>query len=754
MYTREVINKLLFFVKLYNFLISGWIVLVLFILFFPEKIQSFDFPDHLNIPVTDLLVTKTNTAAVIYIMNDWENCDPATLKRGDGSALDCWSHLKNESPLPANRQLHALGSMGSHIAFEWDKLHIGPDQYNWSALDAYLQVASTMSTKDFEGNYLPFKPVIVTFSEYLQVDANPHDGQKDMIAYIPEFVKQKIPQDQLEFKIANCDVQDMVPYHHEIFQQYYREFIEAAIDHLKKSPYSYVVQGYLLSGGVSHETTPVKSLDNCDYRGFYKSRYNEGYRNFIKESIKWTAQALQKGGSNHLTGFLQSAAAPPSDRYQYFEVAYPLNIGFKMNSVAPSNANGISARPQSIGLYDALAMTELTWPKGFEPVYPIRSPSGERCSARYCFSDARYQGVYWDLLTMLGYKADQIDMQKESFIWRLQMMIKFGLGWLPQLLDQSIGKSANQTRTAWIAFADRFNDEDSFPNPRPEPPLEVGSGDYYKAEFTERGDRDFYLYRLGEFDDSTLIRQQAGVISSEQNNYALSQNSCFRSSSDLPNQANLMLTGQYLRNSGLLSSDQFAHPFSATALSTDGENSQTQISLVLEKNASLIKNSSVVIVVEYLDAGSDQFAVDYVNSNGDLQKKVVKKSNSKQWKTARLEIPRGEISWNGDLEGGADLRLDCMCDQSRQGDDIFHMVRIEANSRPSDQSASNQLDFCSNNTCRINPDFNNDNLINLKDISLLLTQVHSSTLDLRFDLNCDQLINLQDLHLLFSKLKW
>lgn len=135
---------------------------------------------------------------------------------------------------------------------------------------------------------------------------------------------------------------------------------------------------------------------------------------------------------------------------------------------------------------------------------------------------------------------------------------------------------------AWIAFAERLNDEDSFPNPRPEPPLEVGEGDYYRAEFTERGDRDFYLYRLGETEDTTLIRQQAGVIPADQNSYALLQNNCFCSGFDLARQTNKIVTGQELRSSGLLHADHYAHPFSATALSTDGAADRTQISLALD----------------------------------------------------------------------------------------------------------------------------------------------------------------------------
>lgn len=724
---------------------------LLFFLVFPA--EAYQLPPSVTLPSSDMVVSKNNIIAVPYIMNDWENCNPRTLKRGTDGTTDCWSHLTSQTPLPPNRPEFAVGAFGSHVAFSWNELHLGPNQYDWRKLDDYLRIAVSQQIRDSQGNQVPFKPVAIAFSEYLQTDSNPHDGKKDFISYIPDFIQAELPADQLTINLLNCDVQDMVPYHNPIFQARYKEFIEAALDHIRQSPHGYVVQAYVMSGGLSHETTPTKNLSDCQYGTYYRERYTSGYIQFIKDSLVWTNQALRQSGRLDVPAFLQSAAGRPEERLEYFRTAHPFQIGFKMNSLAPSNANGINARPFAVGLYDALAMTELTWPKGFEPVFPVTGPTSERCASKYCYSNAKYQGLYWNYLTSLGYKADLVDFQKEYFIWLREMVEQFNLGWFHGLLQKSIGKTANQSTVAWNAFAERFNTEDSFPNPRPAPPLEVGVGDYYKAEFTERGDRDFYLYRLGEIEDSTLIRQQAGIFSQGQGNYALLQNSCYRSQTQLSGQATRILSGEELRSSGKLASSQFAHPFSAAALTTEGASGKTQVSLVLEDQVQSIKTNSTNITVEYLDAGTDQFALEFVNSQGQVVREVVTKTNTKLWKSHTITKSPSQITWQHRLPGGADLRLDCMCN-SAAGDDIFSMVRIESQGPPLRVAPSNSLSFCNiqgGGGCTASPDFNGDGVVNLLDLSAVLSNLGAQGQS-RYDVTCDSQVDLRDITLVIGRL--
>ena len=719
------------------------------------RVNAYELPSSVVLPNSDIVVSKNNIIAVPYIMNDWENCNPETLKRANSSGEDCWSQLINVTRLPANRPPFAAGSFGSHVAFEWGNLNSAPGVYDWTVVDQYLQQASTMRVKDARGNILPFKPVIIAFSEYLQNGSNPHDGVKDLTSYLPGYVKAALPQGELISHLSGCDVQDMVPYHNPIFQRYYEQFITDALAHLKQSPYNYVVQAYLMSGGVSHETTPSKNLGDCDYGQSYRDEHQEAWRQFINESLLWTDQVLRNGTPQQvLPAFLQAAAAWPEERYQFFRTAYPLGIGFKMNSMGPSNGNGINARPSAIGLYDALVMTELTWPKGLEPAYPFKTPTAENCSSRFCDQNARYQGTYWMDLTALNYQPDLFDRMKEHFLWTREFVAQFNMSWFYGLMENSFGKTANQSRVAWVAFADRLNDTDSYPIPRPSPSVQMGTGDYYKAEFTERGDRDFYLYRLGEIEDSTLIRRQAGVIPATQNNYALGQNSCYRTQAQLPNQTTKILTGQELRSSGKLANDQFAHPFSATALTTEGASGKTQISLVLEDQVQSIKTNSATVTVEYLDAGTDQFALEYSNPQGQVQREVITKTNTNRWKSYQMTQSPNQITWEHRLPGGADLRLDCLC-SSAVDDDIFSMVRIESQGPPVRVAPNNTLSFCRDggSGCTATADVNLDGIVNLFDLTAVIAHFGDSGPS-AFDTNCDTVVDLLDFTSVISRMQF
>ncbi|HNS65717.1 MAG TPA: hypothetical protein PKJ26_04440, partial [Candidatus Woesebacteria bacterium] len=193
--------------KLFINFFVGLFALYALLLLSTEKASAYQIPPSVILPNSDTVVSKNNIIAVPYIMNDWENCNPETLKRGTDNATDCWSHVSNVTPLPANRPPYAAGSFGSHVAFGWDELNSAPGVYDWSSVDNYLQKAASMRVQDAQGNILPFKPVIITFSEYLQSDGNPHDGKKDLISYLPDYVRQALPQSELVSNLSGCDVQ-------------------------------------------------------------------------------------------------------------------------------------------------------------------------------------------------------------------------------------------------------------------------------------------------------------------------------------------------------------------------------------------------------------------------------------------------------------------------------------------------------------------------------------------------------------------
>jgi len=705
---------------------------------------------------SEVTATKFNIVGVPYVMSDYENCNPQTLKTTAGQ--DCWQNWSIS--LPANRSDYYFGSFGSHYGILWNDTHLGPNQYDWSQLDAYLASAAQMPLRLADGTTLDYKPVIIVASDFLQTGSNPHDGQKDFVSYAPEFVRQSIGSANFELSLAGCDTQDQPPYHLQSFQNYYRQWIMAFGEHIRQSPHAYVIQAVLLGGGLSDEAHPTKSLGDCQYRNLYSSQHQAGYDQFYLSLQDWMKQALTPaGGSRPIKPILaQLAAASPTERVMYARAAWGKGIGVKMNSLAPSNANSIKTTLyENAGgrgaLHDYPAMTNiLSQPRAFEPVYFGSGPTDERCSSQYCFSDARYQYTYWNYLNALSLNSDFVDFQKEFFNRMQQMKTQFSMDWLSGLLEQSFGKAPNQTNTVWVAFADKFNDYDSYPNPRPPIPELPGSGNYLPAEFTERGDRDFYMYRLGSYEDSSLIRAQGGMLLNNQENYALRTNGCFRNDTELPNQAKKILTGQELRSSGLLNSTHFAHPFSTTALKTEGASGRKYVSLVVEPAAIRIMESQVQVSVWYLDAGLDTFSLEYKNYQGTTRKLTHQKNNTKLWKEASWTVAASDISFSKSLAGGADLRIDCDC-SSDAGDEILHMVRLTAlNSGQPPTTPIANLQFCGaeggggGGCANSSADLNSDGQVNLIDFSIFAGQFLQTGTN-RADLNCDGVVDLRDFSL-------
>jgi hypothetical protein len=115
---------------------------------------------------------------VIYSFYDWQNTDFST-----------------------GAYAGKAGAIGSLAVFPWDKLNIGPHQYDWTAIDAYLSKAAAM-TVTLQNGAVISKPII------LEVVANESEAPSQQIAhaagkepastrfvyhdYTPGFVRQQI----------------------------------------------------------------------------------------------------------------------------------------------------------------------------------------------------------------------------------------------------------------------------------------------------------------------------------------------------------------------------------------------------------------------------------------------------------------------------------------------------------------------------------------------------------------------------------
>lgn len=81
------------------------------------------------------------------------------------------------------------------------------------------------------------------------------------------------------------------------------------------------------------------------------------------------------------------------------------------------------------------------------------------------------------------------------------------------------------------------------------------------------------------------------------------------------------------------------------------------------------------ITLKYVDLGTDQIAIEYVDYAGSLRTRGIRKRDSGQWVTTTVTI--NDAYLHGQLPGGADLRISAAPDYGGR-DEIVHMVMIKA----------------------------------------------------------------------------
>ncbi|MCA9391742.1 hypothetical protein KC614_00870 [candidate division WWE3 bacterium] len=616
--------------------------------------------------------SKFDIDSVTYLQYDSGNCDPKTLKKA-GTNDDCFLGL------PAIRNDYYYGSFGSQLYFLWSDLQSGVGQYNWTRVDTALQQASSMAIQDASGNTVNYKPVTLSVAFYLDEGGTFKD-------YTPQFIKGNVVDPtQLKITAVGCADQEIPAYGDSYWQQQFQAFITAFAEHIKQSSYKDIVQAVYLSTGLSDESTPTVNQSGCAYKTTFvnDSTRMSAYNNYVLESLQWYKNAYQEGSGLAFPLFLQAAAASSNLRSRYSARAQQLGIGIKLNGLAPASENSFNTKVNydaggKGGFYDFVAMTPLTLPHGFEPYYWQTGPDNNHCSSTYCYSDARYQVAFWDYINSLELNGDVLSFQGEFFARKYRLIHDMGLTWFDELLEDSIGKTPNQSPNAWIAFADVLSEYDSIPPSSP-PPAVPGSGNYYPYEFTERGDKDFYLYRPEATEDTSLIRNQGGVLADGQENYSTTINNC---AYDIPNNNTRFITGSQLQSS-YLDGSQLSHPFSAGARATDMANDGYYMSFVVDNATGIPTASSVNVTVNYLDSGTGTFSLEYEDETGNVRRQTVQKNDSGLWKEKMWNFNVGNgFVLNDGLDGDTDFRLNCDCDPastaSVKDDDIFAMVRVVA----------------------------------------------------------------------------
>ncbi len=81
------------------------------------------------------------------------------------------------------------------------------------------------------------------------------------------------------------------------------------------------------------------------------------------------------------------------------------------------------------------------------------------------------------------------------------------------------------------------------------------------------------------------------------------------------------------------------------------------------------------VTLKYVDKGNDPIAVEYMDVNGAMRARTIRKRDSGQWVTTTITLRDAYL--HGQMPGGADLRVSAVPDSGGL-DEIIHMVMIKA----------------------------------------------------------------------------
>lgn len=557
---------------------------------------------------------------VIYSFYDWQNTNFAA-------------------------QLPAAGPAGSLAVFAWGKLHTGPNQYDWSAIDRYLSAAAAM-TVTLDNGVVISKPVI------LEIVSNESEAPSKQIAhaagasaqsarflyhdYTPEFVRQQIAAPlsrPITYTLADGKVETLtsdggsylavvepaagcvtrtvaiVPkYDNEFWQKSYREFVAALGARYDKHEQ---IVAIVFGPGIDEEFgQATKDYQGCALKA-------AAYR--LMPEMAYLNAVVMDGAGNDLADAWRAAfpgkplffqfTSTGKDRVETLvNAAYKPPIGLKQATLAVDGNNHWQSNDR--GTWQLMSTYSATVPLAWENAYTNVGTGA-----------AAVQNRYFTLLNGLSTFPSFIDLNG----WIKELSAD--APWALDFARRYVGRSITSTNDIWVAL-------------RGTEYITPTSGAVTYRGWTD--DATYGLYRLG---DAPVVRRaqlQAAPFS--------------------------------------LAATALDHPYALMARRSDTASGVTGLAFAADRRwpfwqqmpkSALASGVSYTVTIKYLDWGSDDFSLLYQDASGASKKQTVTKKSTNAWVTTTIVLDDAYLA--GGLAGGADLIVD-----AGKGDEIVHMVMIAA----------------------------------------------------------------------------
>lgn len=564
-----------------------------------------------------------------------------------------WQNIDYQTRYPQ------AGPMGSLAVFPWKGIHVNDNQFDWRAIDSYLEAAQGMTVTLADGRVIS-KPVIIEILDNESsvpsklVDAphpplTPESPYFFFTDYTPQFIRDRLRQtiepityvkslNPLQIGTVTNDggsymvigrpgkspcgwpvVAYAPKYNHPTWQQFHKQMVYAFGQRYNNDPrVAAVVFGPGIDAEFGHATKPYFGCDvkNALYEqsGMSESAYlslvvKPGPLNDIAD---WYRDAFR---SKPLYLQFTSAGKQVIDRLH--ADGHQPSIGLKQATLTHDNNN--QWQDDGAGTIQLMMRYSDTHPIAWENAYAYTGPNPRGLQLRY--------------FTLLGGLMPFPGFM--DFIGGWTIETETLVTGMFDFQRQYLGRTVTTTDEIWIAMR-----ETEFWPP---------SGGAVKFGGWN-GDFTYGLYR------------PPGIAG---------------------NQTRVIMTTDLVRSPFNLTYPITTHLYSLIARRTDVASGNEYMSFAADGRWQFwgrvpadVASDGVWydVTLKYVDLGTDAIAIDYMDYGGVLRTRTIRKRDTRQWVTTTVQLRDAYLL--GQLPGGADLRIGAMSDRGGV-DEIIHMVMIK-----------------------------------------------------------------------------
>lgn len=565
---------------------------------------------------------------VIYVMNDTENSD--------------WATLHPE-----------YGPLGGWAFWPWSRIHVGPGQFDWSPIEKYLERSANYRITLRDGTVIP-KPIALTIHVFAEPGAD----------NTPEWVYQRIPgsptlNGRLVGQIIDPDGDGPCPplaapaWGDPTWRNYFDEMVLALGRKFDNDPR---INNIWIGTGLYGETV----IEKDPYPGCGTYRFGVGsFGQWVKDRV--LSKYREAFPTKPLYIINTGGGCLRLDTTK-IATEFPVRIGLKHNSLAYDLS----------GEYDVLGCGKMETINPYTFSTPI--------AFEHAFAANPWQ-VYWSTMNGLAHHADLFDFHYEpsafhilDVLTSLKDLLHGYDQW--EFIDRYLGRSLNNSPGVWIIFRDT------------QWPRNYGLRQggqclpFQRWGWGEEGrDWGFWMYRKDvPGGQAPALVQIPGQRSEDEcepeypniySRYFELPVALRASSSDYP----------WLNPDRTIKPEIIDKLYGYYAARRTNEPSDPYIFLDVDNGWAYWRNlprsepegtTVYTVTVIYLDKGNDTWRFTYTDYYGRQKDKLVRKKNSLKWQVQTWRLSDMYLS------DALTYTVDICLNSNGDGNDYFHMILLEA----------------------------------------------------------------------------